>query len=142
MVTPNSRKIEVKEKFPKKGLLVSGNRNRAIQVLLNIIQNAIQAMPDGGSLHLKASESTFNDAPAALVEIRDTGIGIPPEIKDKIFDPFFTTKEPGQGTGLGLAICFGIMEELGGSIELTSKVNKGTTFKVFFPIGTKPAISK
>jgi two-component system, NtrC family, sensor kinase len=135
MVAPNSRKVEVREKFPKNGLPITGNRNKVIQVLLNIMQNAIQAMPGGGVLHLKASESEHNGSPAALVEIRDTGIGIPSEIQDKIFDPFFTTKEQGQGTGLGLAICFGIIEEMGGTIELSSKVNKGTTFRIFFPKG-------
>ena len=68
-----------------------------------------------------------------LLEVRDTGKGIPEANLERIFDPFFTTKPVGQGTGLGLSICYGIIEKMGGRITVESEIDKGTTFSVFFP---------
>jgi two-component system NtrC family sensor kinase len=109
------------------------------QVILNLVNNAIDALPKGGQIYLQTRRS--DDGPAAGIEagtidvvVRDTGIGIPQENLEKIFDPFFTTKEPGKGTGLGLSICHGIIQKLGGSITVDSQPGQGTTFCVQIPI--------
>lgn len=101
------------------------------EVFLNIIINAMDAMPEGGSLTI----STGQKEGMMVAEIADSGHGILPEHLDKVLDPFFTTKEVGKGTGLGLSICYAIMESHGGRIELESKVGEGTTVRLFFPIG-------
>jgi PAS domain S-box-containing protein len=104
--------------------------NHLQQVFLNIIINAIQAMTDdGGALSVKSME----DADELIVSISDTGIGIPQENLGRIFDPFFTTKDVGTGTGLGLSVSYGIIERLGGKIEVNSEVNRGTTFTITIP---------
>jgi signal transduction histidine kinase len=102
------------------------------QIFMNIIKNAIQAMPDGGTLSVKAKMLS-----AELVEVRfsDTGSGIPDEIRETIFEPFFTTKSIGQGVGLGLSISREIAESYHGSIDVESKLGEGTTFIVKLPIG-------
>ncbi len=71
---------------------------------------------------------------SVVVTVEDTGIGIPPENMDKIFEPFFTTKEVGKGTGLGMSISYGIVKDYGGTIEVRSDVNAGTTFRLTFPV--------
>jgi two-component system cell cycle sensor histidine kinase/response regulator CckA len=114
------------------------------QVIVNLCVNARDAMPDGGQLTLRTRNlpakevAAFNYAylpqeDMVLVEVRDTGTGIAPEIKDKIFEPFFTTKEVGKGTGLGLAMVYGIVKQSGGYIDLDSEVGGGTSFRVFLP---------
>ncbi|PYS67150.1 MAG: hypothetical protein DMF73_20010 [Acidobacteria bacterium] len=97
-------------------------------------------MPDGGTLTLRA----LRRGPVVLIEISDTGIGIPPENLTKIFDPFFTTKDVGHGTGLGLAVCYGILSEHGGRLDVRSSVGAGTTFTITLPIADQsvpPAIA-
>jgi len=89
-------------------------------------------MPDGGKLTLRAIESRSR----MLVEVIDSGIGIPPENMTKIFDPFFTTKDVGQGTGLGLAVCYGILSDHGGRLDVRSTVGVGTTFTITLPVAT------
>lgn len=101
------------------------------EVFLNVIINAMEATAAGGEIAI----STRTDGAEAVVEITDTGIGIPPENIRSIFDPFFTTKEVGKGTGLGLSICFGIMERHGGRIDVTSKPGTGTALTLVFPAG-------
>jgi signal transduction histidine kinase len=86
-------------------------------------------MPEGGVLAISARDA----GPQILVEISDTGVGIPPENIPKIFEPFFTTKEVGRGTGLGLAVCYGILTEHGGSLDVQSTVGAGTTFTITLP---------
>jgi len=114
------------------------------QVIVNLAVNARDAMPDGGKLLVKTTNVTAEEAtryaytgmPAAdyvLVEITDSGTGIPPDILDKIFEPFFTTKEVGKGTGLGLSTVYGIVKQTGGFIYPESEVGKGTTFRIFLP---------
>jgi two-component system NtrC family sensor kinase len=103
------------------------------QVFLNLITNAIDAH-DGkpyGSIRI----TTMEDAPTRKVRIsvKDTGSGIPPENLGKIFDPFFTTKPVGRGTGLGLSICYGIIQRLGGTISVKSRVGEGTEFILELP---------
>ena len=113
------------------------------QVIVNLAVNARDAMPDGGTLTIRtanvaAAESgkfAYKGMPAAdyvLVEVIDTGTGIPPEIMDKIFDPFFTTKEVGKGTGLGLSTVYGIVKQTGGFVYADSKPGQ-TAFRIFLP---------
>lgn len=108
------------------------------QVMLNLAVNARDAMPAGGSLTIALAQV----GPMVRLSVEDTGIGIPPDILPKIFDPFFTTKEVGKGTGLGLATVFGIVEQHGGRIEVTSTVNRGTCFRVFLPRSTEPLVTQ
>jgi signal transduction histidine kinase len=86
-------------------------------------------MPDGGALTLAAR----NQDGHVLIEVKDTGHGIPPENLPRIFDPFFTTKEVGHGTGLGLAVCYGILTEHGGTLDVQSVVGAGTVFTISLP---------
>ena len=127
-----ANRFEIIEKFDATlDVRTTGNRNKIIQVFLNLIQNALQAMPNGGRLTLRSLAS--EDAAWTIIEIEDSGVGIPAAHIKKIFDPFFTSKAEGEGTGLGLSICHGIIEELGGKIEVRSKLRKGTTFAIHFP---------
>ncbi|MCJ8518177.1 two-component system cell cycle sensor histidine kinase/response regulator CckA [Pseudorhizobium tarimense] len=114
------------------------------QVLINLCVNARDAMSEGGTLLIKtrnvAADETSSfpqaDLPAedfVMVEVSDSGTGIPPEIMDKIFEPFFTTKEVGKGTGLGLSMVYGIVKQSGGYIHPESEVGRGTTFRIFLP---------
>jgi signal transduction histidine kinase len=114
--------------------LVNANESRLGQVLLNLMVNAAQAMPEGHAdrNELRVATRTKDDG-RAIVEISDTGLGIPKEHLERIFDPFFTTKPVGIGTGLGLAICHRIVSELGGLIEVESEVGKGTLFRLVLP---------
>jgi two-component system cell cycle sensor histidine kinase/response regulator CckA len=105
------------------------------QVLLNLGVNARDAMPDGGTLTLH----TANAGASVLLEVRDTGCGMSPEVQARIFEPFFTTKEPGKGTGLGLSTVYGIVQQAGGSISVESEVGRGTVFRVLFPAAGAPA---
>lgn len=112
--------------------LALADADQMSQVVINLIMNAVHAMPDGGTLHVGL-------APAQqMVEltIADTGHGMPKELSKKIFEPFFTTKEFGQGTGLGLTVVKGIIEEHQGSIAVESEEGKGTTFKVLLPLAS------
>ncbi len=99
------------------------------QVFLNIISNAVQAMEGKGKLTLSSQQ----DNGFIIVQIRDTGPGIPPEYISKVFDPFFTTKEQGEGTGLGLNIAHRVMKQSGGDIKIQSEPGQGTTFVISFP---------
>ncbi|MBN8958927.1 MAG: response regulator [Rhizobiales bacterium] len=114
------------------------------QVIVNLAVNARDAMPDGGTLTVRTMNVPAADSarfgrkamPAAdyvMVEIADTGTGIPPELMEKIFEPFFSTKEVGKGTGLGLSTVYGIVKQTDGFIFLDSEVGKGATFRVFLP---------
>ncbi len=107
---------------------------RIKQVFLNIINNAIHAMPNGGSLTLRTAAADT----VVKVEFTDTGTGIAPDHLDKIFDPFFTTKPEVSGTGLGLSVSLGIVQSHGGSIEAKSEVGKGSTFTVTLPAKARP----
>ncbi len=123
--------IEVRKKFDKRVKHCMGDSQHIEQVIINLVLNAVDAMPRGGLLKISTS---LKDS-AAIVEIKDTGEGISPENIDKIFDPFFTTKETGKGTGLGLSVSFNIIKEHGGVILVESKLNKGTIFSISIPLG-------
>jgi signal transduction histidine kinase len=108
---------------------VRGPASQLHQVFLNLLTNAVQAMPRGGDIHI----TTRREGDQIAISIRDTGAGIPDEVRPRIFDPFFTTKPPGQGTGLGLSISYGIISRLGGTIDCHSLVGVGTEFIIRLP---------
>ena len=110
---------------------VFGNTTQISQVLINLVMNAIDAMPDGGLLTMKTSYNEEKDR--VCFEVSDTGNGIRPEHLASIFDPFFTTKDVGKGTGLGLSVVYGIVEDHGGRINVRSELGKGTTFTIELP---------
>ena len=111
---------------------IHGNHDQLIQVVLNLVLNAVHAMPDGGHLTVKGNDHKENKQ--VRLSITDTGHGIPAELLPKIFHPFVTTKEQGQGTGLGLTVVHGIVQEHGGSITVDSVPGQGTTFTLLFPV--------
>ncbi len=104
--------------------------NQSKQVFINLMNNAIQAMPKGGVLTIK----TFAEQSHVVVQFSDTGVGIPQKNLYKLFDPFFTTKPAGKGTGLGLSISYGIIKKHGGTIQVESEEGKGSTFTVRLPL--------
>jgi two-component system NtrC family sensor kinase len=109
---------------------VSGDVGQLQQAVIALATNAIDAMPEGGTLTLRATRSDSR----ILVQVIDTGIGIEPENMTKIFDPFFTTKDVGRGTGLGLAVCYGILSDHGGRLDVRSTLGTGTIFTITLPI--------
>ena len=113
---------------------VLGNEARIGQVFLNLIVNAAQALQEGRAQDNEIRVETRHEGARAIVEVVDTGPGIPPEIIGRIFDAFFTTKAVGVGTGLGLAICQRIVFDMGGELTVESALGKGTTFRVALPI--------
>ncbi|HEX7625068.1 MAG TPA: ATP-binding protein, partial [Anaeromyxobacteraceae bacterium] len=118
---------------------VHANESRLAQVFLNLLVNAAQAIPEGRAGDNEIFVGTrVGPTGRAIVEIRDTGCGIPAENRKRIFDPFFTTKPVGVGTGLGLAICHGIVTALGGDIEVESEVGRGSSFRISLPAATSP----
>lgn len=134
-VSLKAKRTKIIEDWDLESVTIKANRNKLIQVFLNLIQNALQSMPGGGKLTLRSYMQQTKAGRMAAIEVSDSGVGIPKEHLKKIFDPFFTTKEPGEGTGLGLAICYGIIQDLGGDIEVESRVNNGSTFRILLPAG-------
>jgi len=114
--------------------LISIDRNQIQQVFLNLIHNAIQAMPDGGELLLQTLLEKQEDVDWVAVIVKDTGVGISKKDLDKVFEPFFTTKPSGEGTGLGLSVSYSIVSGHGGHIDVESKKGKGSTFTVWLPV--------
>ena len=108
---------------------VNGNRGRLQQVLMNLLLNAVDAMPDGGRLTL----SLRTVAGRIRIEVADTGVGIPAGVLEKIYDPFFTTKPRGQGTGLGLSVSYGIVKEHAGTLTAESSSGEGSRFTISLP---------
>jgi PAS domain S-box-containing protein len=123
---------------------ITGDPSQLHQVLLNLVVNARDSMPHGGTLAISASNfnvdaqfaATSQDAKTGafvLLEVADGGSGIPPEVRDRMFEPFFTTKEVGKGTGLGLATVHTVVKSHGGFLAVDSEMDRGSTFKVYLP---------
>jgi signal transduction histidine kinase len=121
--------VQVITALPEQSVIVTYDAQQIEQVLINLIQNAIQAMPKGGALRVSLSQA---DQAIALA-VQDTGVGIPPDNLHRIFDPFFTTKPAGEGTGLGLSVSYGIIARHHGRIDVDSAVGQGTTFTILLP---------
>jgi two-component system NtrC family sensor kinase len=144
LITVTARKSNVSLKLEKVSDLppVNIDRSQIQQVLVNLIMNGIQAMPEGGRLVLALSVEKVQPANVQHAErkdffcirVKDEGEGIPPGNINLVFDPFFTTKGVGKGTGLGLSISYGIVEEHGGWIDVQSELGKGSCFTVFLPL--------
>jgi hypothetical protein len=128
-------RIQVRKEFAPVAPRVQGIEYKLQQVFLNLLLNARDAMPKGGWLTIV----TRIDVDAAVVEVADTGSGIPAEQLSRIYDPFFTTKAIGKGTGLGLSITYGIVQEHGGTMTCESDVGKGTRFTLRFPLAVPAA---
>jgi len=138
--------LEIKSFIETDPGLIKGDPTQIHQVLMNLCTNAEHAMREkGGVLEVKLGRVDVDEAMAALhhelnpgpyvrLEVKDTGYGMDPETMDRIFDPYFTTKGVGEGTGLGLAVVQGIVQKHGGAVTVKSKVGKGSTFEVYFPI--------
>jgi PAS domain S-box-containing protein len=138
------KKIELQVEMGNNIPVVKGDSTQLEQVIMNLVMNAADAMPGGGTITLSTSLKNISQNDVMIhplltpgnyvfLKVSDTGTGIPHEIMDKIFDPFFTTKGPEKGTGLGLAIIYGIVREHGGVILVTSHLGRGTTFEVYLP---------
>jgi PAS domain S-box-containing protein len=138
------RSIEIQVSISRDPCTLMADPTQFQQILMNLCVNARDAMLQGGTLTLdlkqvQLDEKTTGIHPKArpgvyvVITVADTGIGMPPELKDKIFDPFFTTKQPGHGTGLGLTIVLGIVENYGGFVQLESQPGKGSSFHVYLP---------
>ncbi len=127
-------------------LTVHVDAGQVQQVLTNLIMNGIESMPQGGTVEVEISQANITpprgtDRPAgfyARIDVRDHGEGISPEIMEQIFEPFFTTKGIGEGTGLGLSIAYGIIQEHGGWIDVSSELGRGSRFSVFLPKEVAP----
>jgi signal transduction histidine kinase len=129
------RQIRVEPDFTPGLSLIHADRQQLRQVLLNLFTNAADAMPTGGLLTPRVRRGELPDGtPAIVIEVADTGVGIPASLLARVFDPFFTTKEEGKGTGLGLAICKRIVEQHHGKLAIESAVGQGTTLRVTLPV--------
>ncbi len=133
--TASDHQAEVSAACEVKDMRLWSDPFQVRQVLINLVTNGLQAVTPGGRVDLTI---TGNDAEAVAI-VRDDGPGIPAENLERIFEPFFTTKPPGEGTGLGLSVSRGIVEKLGGRIEVDSKLGRGVTFNVILP--RKPVTS-
>jgi PAS domain S-box-containing protein len=130
-----NRQINVVKELSDNTPTIFADRQKLRQVFLNLLSNASDAMLEGGTLTLRSGPILSSEArPAVLIEICDTGAGIPEAFLDKVMEPFFTTKEEGKGTGLGLAICRRIVYEHRGSIQIQSQIGKGTSVRIVWPV--------
>jgi len=136
--------IELESKLQGNLPFVMAAPTQLEQILLNLVMNALDAMPRGGKIHFKSHmvepDERFRRAHVwakrtryVEVMVKDTGEGIPPEVLERVFDPFFTTKEPGKGTGLGLSIAYSILENSGGHILAESQMGRGSCFRIYLP---------
>jgi signal transduction histidine kinase len=125
----------VRKDLAKPAVVVRGVEYKLQQVFLNLFLNARDAMPKGGWLTV----ATRVEEGAAVIEVADTGVGIPADHLGRIYDPFFTTKPEGRGTGLGLSVTYGIVQEHGGSLTCDSQPGQGTRFRLVLPLIEQPS---
>jgi hypothetical protein len=128
--------VQVRKDLAKPAVIVRGVEYKLQQVFLNLFLNARDAMPKGGWLTV----ATGLDGTSAVIEVADTGVGIPADHLGRIYDPFFTTKPEGRGTGLGLSVTYGIVQEHGGSLTCDSQTGQGTRFRLVLPAIDQPAV--
>lgn len=135
-VVPDSVGVELElcDRNPR----IRMDRGQLEQVLISLGVNALDAMPNGGRMTLVTDVVSDPAGARARIGVRDTGVGIPADVRPHLFEPFFSTKPPGEGTGLGLATCHGIVTQHGGSIAYETAVGKGTAFVVEFPATDAP----
>lgn len=122
--------VTIKTDFKVDDIYVECDAQRIEQALIAILVNAVEAMPEGGTITVSLAQEMDN----AVIRISDEGKGIPPEILPHIFEPFFTTKDKVKDTGLGLAVVYGIIQQHGGKVFVEQTSIKGTTFKISLPI--------
>ena len=130
-----NRRVRVEPEFAASVPLIQADRQQMRQVFLNLLTNASDAMPEGGTLTVRTNLATLAGGKRVVIEFADTGVGIPAEHVSKVMEPFFSTKEEGKGTGLGLAICRRAVQEHGGTVHIASEVGKGTTILIALPGG-------
>src|ERR1041385_3148287 len=128
----DKRNIRLVESFADSLPLMAGSSDRLQQLFLNLINNSLDAMQEGGEIQVSTALDKTVKPPRIVVDFTDTGVGMTPEVMSHIFDPLYTTKDRGQGTGLGLVIVSQIVSEHGGTIEVQSELGKGTSFRLTF----------
>ena len=146
-------RIAVRDEMTSVMPTVMGDRSQIERVIVNLAVNARDAMPDGGTLTIRTSDvwldegwstgegTTLVSGPHVLLQVIDTGLGMSDEVRRRVFEPFFTTKDVGRGTGLGLSTAYGIMQQMGGAIDVQSRSERGTEFRLYFPQASEPAIA-
>jgi len=138
--------ISLEIRLSPEDLVVSADKGQIEQVLLNLVTNARDAMPNGGRIIIEIGKAVIDMEPGdlargsyAVIAVSDNGSGIDPNVREHIFEPFFTTKEVGKGTGLGLSVVYGIVRKHNGSIHVYSEPGQGTTFRVYLPLSGEAA---
>lgn len=135
--------VELKEKITREDCLVYANPVQIHAIVLNLCNNALQSMPDGGLLEISLETAGREKDPAdgsvpvdwyCMLAVRDTGHGMTSEVKERLFEPYFTTRQQGQGTGLGLSVVHGVVTNLGGTITVDSRPKGGSTFRIYLPV--------
>ncbi|MDX1566560.1 MAG: PAS domain S-box protein [Longimicrobiales bacterium] len=145
-------KIRLETRVGADPVPVRADRGQVEQVLVNLVVNARDAMPDGGTVRIETATARLDDhhpqvpvevppGEYVLLAVTDTGVGMTDDVMDHVFEPFFTTKEMGKGTGLGLATCYGIAQQAGGFMEAESEPGEGTTMKLYLPTAEEPPSS-
>ncbi|EYD76615.1 sensory box histidine kinase/response regulator [Rubellimicrobium mesophilum DSM 19309] len=142
-------KVRLALRHDPAGLFIRADKRQLEQVVMNLVVNARDAMPEGGEIRIETSQrrldgpqvldrATIPPGRYVLVTVTDEGTGIPPDRLPKIFEPFYTTKKPGEGTGLGLSTVYGIVKQTGGFIFAESEVGRGSTFTLWLPAHDRP----